>query len=74
MSRKKPESARNVVTGIVQEVGYLGNLSVYQVILDSGKCVRVTKSNLIRSVEGAISWDDTVYLSWDGASGVVLTS
>lgn len=74
MSRKKPEGTRNVVKGVVQEVGYLGNLSVYQVVLDSGKCVRVTKSNLIRSDEGAISWDDTVYLSWDGAAGVVLTS
>lgn len=75
MSRTKPEGARNVVKGVVQEVGYLGNLSVYQVTLDSGKQMRVTKSNLIRATDGdAISWDDTVYLSWDGAAGVVLMS
>ena len=74
MSRTKPDVARNVVKGVVQEVGYLGNLSVYQITLDGGKQMRVTKSNLIRSDEDAISWDDEVYLSWDGFAGVVLTS
>ena len=74
MSRKKPKTGKNVLSGVVQEVGYLGNLSVYQITLDSGKSIRVTKSNLIRSDEGAISWDDRVYLTWDGSAGVVLVS
>ncbi len=74
LSRTKPKGAINIAKGVVEEVGYLGNLSVYQIILDSGKRVRATKPNLIRHEENAISWDDKVYLSWDGAAGVVLTS
>ncbi len=74
LSRTKPKGAVNIAKGVVEEVGYLGNLSVYQIILDSGKRVRATKPNLIRHEENAISWDDKVYLSWDGAAGVVLTS
>ncbi len=74
MARSKPESARNVLKGVVEEVGYLGNLSVYQILLEGGKRIRVTKPNLVRLDEEAISWDEEVYLSWAGSAGVVLTS
>ncbi|HHB82640.1 MAG TPA: ABC transporter ATP-binding protein [Devosia sp.] len=74
MSRTKPKNVRNVIKGIVQEVGYLGNLSIYQIELEGGKPFRVTRPNLKRFQEDSLSWDETVYLSWDGADGVVLTS
>ena len=74
MSRTKPKNVRNVIKGIVQEVGYLGNLSIYQIELEGGKPFRVTRPNLKRFQEDNLSWDETVYLSWDGADGVVLTS
>ena len=64
----------NVVTGTVDEVAYMGNLSVYYVKLDTGKRVRVTQSNLTRSDDGAITWDERVNLGWDGAAGVVVTA
>jgi len=72
ISRKKPEGKYNIVKGIVDEIAYLGNLSVYRVKLASGQTVRVTKSNRTRHDEEIISWDETVYLNWDDASGVVL--
>ncbi len=71
LSREAPEGAVNVVRGVVEEVAYLGNLSIYRVKLGSGKIVRVTKSNLLHE-DAPISWDETVYLSWNPASGVVL--
>lgn len=72
LSRQKPENAANLVKGVVEEVAYLGNLSIYRVILDSGKIVRVTKSNLMHE-EAPIKWDEPVFLSWSAAAGVVLT-
>ncbi len=74
MGRTRPKNARNVLKGVVDEVGYLGNLSIYQVILEGGKQVRVTKPNQARYDEDAISWDEKVFLSWDGSAGVVLNS
>lgn len=74
MSLTKPKKVKNLLSGIVEEIAYMGNLSVFQVKLESGKIVRVTQPNLIRSDESAITWEDKVYLSWDGVAGVVLTS
>ena len=72
MGRDRPKDAKNIISGMVEEVGYLGNLSIYQVMLDSGKQIRVTKPNTARQEEEAISWDEKVFLSWDGSAGVVL--
>ena len=47
---------------------------LYQVRLDNGKYLRVTKTNSLRGDPDAISWDETVWASWAGTSGSVLTS
>jgi putrescine transport system ATP-binding protein len=62
----------NVVRGEVQDIAYLGDLSIYLVRLPTGKIVRVTQPNTSRHAE-AISWDQQVYLSWDATSPVVVT-
>lgn len=72
ISRDVPTDALNHVPGKVDEIAYMGNLSVFHVVLESGKRVRVTQSNLTRSDEGSIGWDETVHISWDGAAGVVV--
>ncbi|MEO1495453.1 MAG: ATP-binding cassette domain-containing protein, partial [Pseudomonadota bacterium] len=72
ISRDAPTDALNHVAGKVDEIAYMGNLSVFHVVLESGKRVRVTQSNLTRSDEGSIGWDETVHISWDGAAGVVV--
>ena len=74
MCLKKPKKAANLLIGRVDEIAYMGNLSIYQIELAGGKRVRVTQPNSVRTDEGAITWEDEVYLWWDGAAGVVLTS
>ena len=64
---------RNVFRAVVEEVAYLGNLSIYRMRLDSGKLVQATKANLSRFDADAISWDEPVWVSWDDTAGVVLT-
>jgi putrescine transport system ATP-binding protein len=64
--------ADNVVRGAVQDVAYLGDLSIYLVKLPTGKVVRVTQPNTSRHAE-TITWDQQVYLSWDASSPVVVT-
>jgi putrescine transport system ATP-binding protein len=72
MSTAQPDGVDNVVRGAVQDIAYLGDLSIYLVKLPTGKVVRVTQPNTSRHAE-AITWDQQVYLSWDSQSPVVVT-
>ena len=73
--RAAPEDAReNCVRGVVRDIAYMGDLSVYLVKIDSGKTVRVTLPNIERlSDDERILWDETVYLAWHPGSPVIVT-
>ncbi|APX91018.1 polyamine ABC transporter ATP-binding protein [Brevirhabdus pacifica] len=62
----------NAVEGRVEEVAYMGNLSVYHVRLDSGMIVRVNMSNRSRYDDDVPRPGASVVLEWDGSAGVVL--
>ena len=63
----------NSTVGVVKEIAYLGNLSIYLIALPNGKTVRVTAPNVSRLTEMPITWEDEVWLSWQPFAGVVLT-
>ncbi len=62
----------NALDGEVEDIAYLGDMSVYNVRLDSGALVRVARTNRFRAFEEPISWEDRVRLTWDGSALVVL--
>jgi putrescine transport system ATP-binding protein len=64
--------ADNVAVGKVSEIAYLGDVSIYQVTTAQGAVIRVQETHVQRSSEPHYDWDDTLYLSWDAASAVVL--
>jgi len=73
--RDRPEGeGDNRVAGVVSEIAYLGDQSIYLVRLAGGRQVRVTQPNILRqSGGGRISWDEQVWLTWDSSSPVVVT-
>jgi len=73
IARERPPGADNVVRGVVTEIAYMGDISIYLVRIDSGRLMRVSRPNIVRQAEDRISWDETVYLSWHAASPIVLT-
>ena len=75
VSRDKPEGqfGANVTTGIVEDIAYLGDMSLYQIVLDSGKRIRVSQTNSVRGNPDAITWDEKIYVSWAADAGSVLT-
>ena len=75
LKREPPANpAENTARGVVQEIAYMGDMSVYLVKIDSGKMVRVTMPNVERlSDDERILWDETVYLTWHESSPVVVT-
>jgi putrescine transport system ATP-binding protein len=75
ITRETPAAgADNHLAGTVREIAYMGDLSVYLVELDSGKTVKVTMPNLVRSAEQRLTWEDKVYLTWHETAAVVLQS
>ena len=62
-----------VLKGVVWDLGYYGNLSVYRIKTDTGMIVQASAQNRVRSADRTLEWDDVVYLSWDIQSSVVLT-
>lgn len=69
----EPGTGENVVRGVVKEIAYMGDMSIYLVQIPTGKRIRVTIPNVARHADDRITWEETVYLSWHAASPVVLT-
>ena len=75
LSKTAPaEAGPNQVAGKIDDIGYLGEYSIYKVRLDSGRIVEVTAQNVVRprNRTHAITWEDDVWLSWDAANVMVL--
>jgi putrescine transport system ATP-binding protein len=72
LGRERPAQPHNAWPAIVEEVAYLGNLSIYRLRLPTGKLLQATKANLARFDDDAISWDEAVWVSWADTAGVVL--
>lgn len=75
ISRKKPDQPHNYAQGVIRDIAYLGSHSIYHVDIGGGKIVLVSMANSDRwGEEPRLTWQDSVYVSWDETSGVVLTS
>ena len=71
---KEPEDKHmyNYAEGIVENIAYMGDISIYHVRINSGKIVTVTIPNMDRFRTNQPSWEDKVYLHWEPDSSVVL--
>ncbi len=64
----------NCVKGIVKEIAYLGDMSVYYVEVPSGDIMQAALPNLLRLSERNVKWDDEVYLTWGADNSIILSS
>ena len=70
MSRRPPDTAVNLMPGVVLDFGYFGKDSLYRIKLPSGALVRVNATNDLRGGddETTATWEDEVCLSIDPAA------
>lgn len=73
LSTDEIANKHNSTKGVVNEIAYLGDMSIYHILLETGKEVRVALSNQVRLSERPVNWEDEVYLSWHPNSGIILT-
>ena len=68
-------NGHNVITGIVDDIGYLGNFSIYKIRLESGKIIEITHPNQSRPRDARhlAEWEEEVSLSWAASSPILLT-
>jgi len=73
VSKTEPDNSDdNRVRGVVYDLGYLGNLSLYRIQLANGKIVLVSSQNRRRSASRFLEWEDNVWISWRPRSVVLL--
>jgi len=74
ISRDQPEEdGATSVRGVVDDFGYLGNLSRYRIHLETGRLIQVSRQNRRRSAKRFVEWEDQVWVSWQPRSCVVIT-
>ncbi|MFK8032878.1 MAG: ABC transporter ATP-binding protein [Hyphomicrobiales bacterium] len=69
-----PLNPVNAIEGVVFDIAYLGDISVYHVKIGNGSIMRATVTNATRLVERPLSWDDKVWLHWGEDAGILLAS
>ena len=74
ISQQRPQTDRTVIfKGVVEDLAYYGNRSIYRVRSESGMIIQVSTQNYQRSEQLAIEWDDEVFLSWQSSCSLVFT-
>lgn len=63
----------NQVKGVVEDIAYLGDVSIYRVRVGAESLVEMTLTNAQPRTEQALTWDQEVAMEWSPSSGVVLT-
>jgi spermidine/putrescine ABC transporter ATP-binding subunit len=71
VARDAPEG-HNVAHGQIKGMSYLGDCTLFEIKLDSGRMIRVSRANLSRSDQEEFTWDDKVSMHWHPSSPVVL--
>jgi len=61
------------VAGRVHDIAYLGDVSLYKIVLDDGSVMTASLANASRLTDRAFGWEDDVWLTWAPDAGVVLT-
>lgn len=68
----EPAQDNNSLSGEVEDIAYLGSLSIYHIRLASGKRILATLPNRHRMQQGNPTWGQRICLRWEADSCAVL--
>ena len=74
LSHDEPAGDLNKVAGEIWDIGYLGDVTMVQVMVggEGGRLMKVSLANRTRRTARPFAWEDRVWLSWDVEAGLVL--
>ena len=67
------EHGVNQIKGVVEDIAYLGDVSIYRVRVSPELLIEMTLTNIAPRTEQALTWGQEVAMEWLPTSGVVLT-
>jgi len=67
-----PDGRMNCAEGVVDDIAYLGDLSIYYVQLETGQIITAQLQNEDRYRKNMPTYGDRIYLEWDVDSCSVL--
>jgi spermidine/putrescine ABC transporter ATP-binding subunit len=73
-AKKDAPEGHNFARGTIKGMSYLGDSTLFEIELESGRMIRVRRPNLSRADQADFTWDDKVSMHWTSASPVVLLS
>jgi spermidine/putrescine ABC transporter ATP-binding subunit len=71
---KDAPEGHNFARGTIKGMSYLGDSTLFEIQLESGRMIRVRRPNLSRADQADFTWDDKVSMHWTSDSPVVLLS
>ena len=71
---KDAPDGHNFARGVIKGMSYLGDITLFEIKLESGAMIRVSRPNLSRHDQEDFTWDDKVSMHWRSDSPVVLLS
>ncbi len=69
---KDSPDGHNHARGVIKGMSYLGDITLYEIQLETGGIIRVSRPNLSRTDQEDFTWDDKVSMHWTAVSPVVL--
>ena len=74
LSHDAPAQGVNRVRGEIWDIGYLGDVTMIQVMVggEGGQLLKVALANRTRRLERPFAWEDEVWLSWEIEAGLML--
>ena len=69
---KDAPEGHNFARGQIKGMSYLGDVTLFEIKLDSGAMIRVSRPNLSRHDQEDFTWEDKVSMHWRADSPVVL--
>ncbi|OEG72715.1 transporter [Shewanella colwelliana] len=73
ITREQPQEQYNWCQGEVEDIAYLGGISVYYIRLSNKQLIQSVMTNSDRRSDSP-TWEEQVFVSWEATSGVVLRS
>ncbi|MCO4054439.1 MAG: ABC transporter ATP-binding protein [Bosea sp.] len=72
LERADAPAAPNRMAGVIWDIGYLGDWTIFMVRLPSGQMVRVSRANAERQASPSFGWDEPVSLRFAPGAAMVL--
>ncbi len=73
LSRTPQTLTVNQIKGLVEDIAYLGDVSIFHLKTASGRKIKMTLTNTRPITEQTLTWGEEVVVEWDPDGGVVLT-